>query len=163
MARGMAYLHGLNPPLIHRDLKSPNIMVDSHWVSKIGDFGLSRIKDETKTMTKCGSPLWVAPEVLHGERFSEGCDIYSFAIIVWEIIAWSEPYPNMSSKQVMKQVALNDLRPTIPPETPAGLGHLLTMCWKRNPKERPSFTNILEQLECIDAVHSVQQYTMYNK
>jgi serine/threonine protein kinase len=124
-------------------------MVDNHWVCKIGDFGLSRIKDETKTMTKCGSPLWVAPEVLQGERFSEACDIYSFAIIVWEVIAWNEPFPTLSSKQVMRQGALQHLRPTIPIDCPGALAALVSMCWKREPSERPTFTNILELLEAI--------------
>lgn len=64
MARGMAYLHGRRPPVLHRDLKSPNVLVDEQWRCKVGDFGLSRVRDAGKTMTKVGSPLWVAPEVL---------------------------------------------------------------------------------------------------
>ncbi|OQR83960.1 protein kinase [Achlya hypogyna] len=157
MARGMAYLHSLSPPLIHRDLKSPNIMVDSHWVAKIGDFGLSRIKDETKTMTKCGSPLWVAPEILQGHRFAEGCDIYSFGIIVWEVASWSEPYPDLSSKEVMKNVAMNGLRPTLPDNCPADLGILLTQCWRNAPEERPPFTTILDRLLTIQSVLSTSK------
>ena len=113
-------------------------MVDNHWISKIGDFGLSRLKDENKTMTKCGSPLWVAPEVLQGHRFAEGCDIYSFAIIVWEAMTWSEPYPDMSSKRVMKEVAFHGLRPPIPPQCPEALRALILQCWKANPVRRDS-------------------------
>ncbi|KDO28392.1 TKL/DRK protein kinase [Saprolegnia parasitica CBS 223.65] len=154
MARGMAYLHSLSPPLIHRDMKSPNIMVDSHWVAKIGDFGLSRIKDETKTMTKCGSPLWVAPEILQGHRFAEGCDIFSFGIIVWEVVSWSEPYPDMSSKDVMRNVAMNGLRPAIPESCPPDLGLLLGQCWRNEPDDRPSFAVILDRLTSMQRVLS---------
>ncbi|KAF0684213.1 Aste57867_23799 [Aphanomyces stellatus] len=150
MARGMTYLHALQPPLIHRDMKSPNVMVDAHWVCKIGDFGLSRIKDESKTVTTCGSPLWVAPEVLLGKKFAEGCDIYSFAIIVWEMATWSEPYPGMKSKEVMMQVATKGLRPTLPDVCPPDLKAILLDCWKPFPTDRPAFSTILERLTHIE-------------
>jgi len=101
MCKGMCALHHSDPPLLHRDLKSPNIFVDQHWVAKIGDFGLAKMKSEGKTMTAgVGSPLWIAPEVLKGERFGEGCDIYSFAIILWEMAAWCEPYEGLNSVEV---------------------------------------------------------------
>ena len=101
MCKGMCALHHCDPPLLHRDLKSPNIFVDQHWVAKIGDFGLAKMKSEGKTMTAgVGSPLWIAPEVLKGERFGEGCDIYSFAIILWEMAAWCEPYEGLNSVEV---------------------------------------------------------------
>jgi serine/threonine protein kinase len=108
-AVGMDYLHSLRPPLIHRDLSSYNILVDKVSVSshlllrfrhtdlsllsfslqnlrvKIGDFGLSRIKAQNATMTRCGTVAWTAPEVLEGKDYSEKSDVYSFGIILWEL------------------------------------------------------------------------------
>jgi serine/threonine protein kinase len=87
-----------------RDLKSQNILLDDRMRTKIADFGLSKFREVGKTMSICGSPLWVAPEVLRGEKYSTPCDVYSFSIIVWEVLAWSEPYPNMGSTEVMKGI-----------------------------------------------------------
>lgn len=101
-------------------------------------------------MTKCGSPLWVAPEILQNLRFTEKCDVYSFAVIVWEAMAWSEPYPNMSSKQVMKEVAMRGLRPPVPKDCPAAFRALLGRCWTEQPQDRPSFPDILDQMEQIE-------------
>ncbi|KAF0715131.1 Aste57867_3547 [Aphanomyces stellatus] len=102
MARGLAYLHNHNPIVIHRDLKSQNILLDENMRTKIADFGLSKFREVGKTMSICGSPLWVAPEVLRGEKYSTPCDVFSFSVIVWEVLAWSEPYPSMGSSEVMK-------------------------------------------------------------
>lgn len=79
-SRGMAYLHSMNPPIIHRDLKSMNILVSSTWVTKVSDFGLSREKSMDETMSVTGTPLWLPPEMIRGERYTEKADVYSFGI-----------------------------------------------------------------------------------
>ncbi|KAB2014843.1 hypothetical protein ES319_D09G255500v1 [Gossypium barbadense] len=73
VARGMNYLHHCNPPIIHRDLKSSNLLVDKNWIVKVGDFGLSRLKHKTYLTTKTGkgTPQWMAPEVLRNEPSDE--------------------------------------------------------------------------------------------
>ena len=71
-------------------------------------------------------------------------------MIVWEAMAWSEPYPNMSSKRVMKEVATRGLRPPIPRECPAAFRALLAQCWKELPTDRPTFPDILDQLDQIE-------------
>lgn len=79
-ARGMAYLHSMNPPIIHRDLKSMNILVSSTFSCKVSDFGLSREKADDETMSITGTPLWLPPEMIRGERYTEAADVYSFGI-----------------------------------------------------------------------------------
>lgn len=115
--------------------------------TKIGDFGLSKFREVGKTMSICGSPLWVAPEVLRGEKYGCACDVYSFGIIVWEALAWSEPYPSMGSSEVMNGVACGLLRPTLPIETPEQLGKLLKLCWSTKPEARPSFDELVPLIQ----------------
>ncbi|KAH1116554.1 hypothetical protein GLYMA_17G033700v4 [Glycine max] len=103
IARGVNYLHHCNPPIIHRDLKSSNLLVDKNWTVKVGDFGLSRLKHETYLTTKTGrgTPQWMAPEVLRNEPSDEKSDVYSFGVILWEIATEKIPWDNLNSMQVL--------------------------------------------------------------
>ncbi|RLN83504.1 hypothetical protein BBO99_00002077 [Phytophthora kernoviae] len=149
MAKGLAYLHNHNPIVIHRDLKSQNILLDDRMRTKIGDFGLSKFRDVGKTMSICGSPLWVAPEVLRGEKYGTPCDVYSFSIIVWEALAWGEPYPDLGSSDIMNGVAGGNLRPTVPDGTPTALARLLEECWTKKQDQRPTFNELVPRLEAM--------------
>ncbi|KAE9027103.1 hypothetical protein PF011_g2202 [Phytophthora fragariae] len=149
MAKGLAYLHNHNPIVIHRDLKSQNILLDDRMRTKIGDFGLSKFRDVGKTMSICGSPLWVAPEVLRGEKYGTPCDVYSFSIIVWEALAWGEPYPDLGSSDIMNGVAGGNLRPTVPDGTPTPLARLLEECWTKKQDQRPTFNELVPRLEAM--------------
>ncbi|CAI0466968.1 unnamed protein product [Linum tenue] len=102
-ARGMNYLHHFNPPIVHRDLKSSNLLVDKNWTVKVGDFGLSRLKHKTFLTTKSGkgTPQWMAPEVLRNEASDEKSDIYSFGVILWELATEKIPWDNLNSMQVL--------------------------------------------------------------
>ena len=94
--RGMNYLHQQQPPIIHRDLKSHNLLVDRHWQVKVCDFGLSRITAQNnQTMTACGTPSWTAPEVLRNERYTTKADVYGFGVVVWELFARADPFPGL--------------------------------------------------------------------
>ena len=90
-ARGMLYLHTLKPPVLHRDLKSPNLLVDANFRIKIADFGLSRFRVEY-TMTFCGSPKWTAPEVLNGLSYDTAADVWSYGVVLWELLTREVPY-----------------------------------------------------------------------
>ncbi|ETL82998.1 TKL/DRK protein kinase [Phytophthora nicotianae CJ01A1] len=149
MAKGLAYLHNHNPIVIHRDLKSQNILLDDRMRTKIADFGLSKFRDVGKTMSICGSPLWVAPEVLRGEKYGTPCDVYSFSIIVWEALAWGEPYPDLGSSDIMNGVAGGNLRPTVPDGTPTALARLLEECWTKKQDQRPTFNELVPRLEAM--------------
>ena len=76
IAKGMMYLHSRNPPIVHRDIKSLNILVAKDWKCTITDFGLTKMKDKAMLSTRCGSPAWSAPEVLRGEQYDEKADVY---------------------------------------------------------------------------------------
>ncbi|XP_045827595.1 dual specificity protein kinase shkB-like isoform X2 [Trifolium pratense] len=101
IARGVNYLHHYNPPIIHRDLKSSNLLVDKNWTVKVGDFGLSRLKHETYLTTKTGrgTPQWMAPEVLRNEPSDEKSDVYSFGVILWELATEKIPWDNLNAMQ----------------------------------------------------------------
>ncbi len=93
IARGMNYLHLFKPPIMHRDLKSLNILIDDSFTAKIADFGWTRVK--AKEMTeKIGTWQWMAPEVIDTRIYTEKADVYSYGIILWEIASRSPPYPS---------------------------------------------------------------------
>lgn len=98
-AKGMAYLHGLSPPILHRDLKTLNLLVDAYNTVKVADFGIARVRS-VDTMTYCGTPKWTAPEVLRMNSYSEKADVFSFGIVLWEILMREEPYANIPGMQV---------------------------------------------------------------
>ena len=87
VARGMHYLHSHKPPILHRDLKSLNILVTRDWRGKIADFGMTRFQDPDAAivMTQCGSPYWMAPEMIQNLTYDEKSDVYSFGVCLWEI------------------------------------------------------------------------------
>lgn len=95
-ARGMYYLHTSKPPVLHRDLKTANLLVDQNWVVKVADFGLSRVLDTQKEMTVCGTAETCAPEVLSRNSYTEKADVYSFAIVLWEMLTREKLYPGMN-------------------------------------------------------------------
>lgn len=99
ISKGMAYLHSNKPAIVHRDLKSPNLLVDENFTVKICDFGLARIKENTfvQTINGCaGTPNWMAPEVLRNEKFTEKADVFSMGVILWEVSHTCSPQSSVS-------------------------------------------------------------------
>lgn len=147
-ARGMAYLHSGKPPVLHRDLKSANLLLDESYTTKVCDFGLSRLKAQTRSMTgNCGTVQWMAPEVLANRSYDEKADVYSFGIIVWELLTRECPYEGMTAIQCALAVLNRDKRPEIPKWCPPGLHALIKACTKKEPDERPCFERIIEMLD----------------
>eukprot|EP01132_Coremiostelium_polycephalum_P004784 gene4784-5967_t len=151
-AKGIVYLHNSNPVILHRDLKSHNLLVEENWKVKVADFGLSRIEQQAATMTACGTPCWTAPEVLRNQRYTDKADVYSFGIVLWECATRSDPYAGMPPFQVIFAVGREGLRPPIPMTCPPDFVKIITDCWSENPSSRPSMEDVLKRLELVDTI-----------
>ncbi|KAG0533226.1 hypothetical protein BDA96_04G174700 [Sorghum bicolor] len=149
VAKGMNYLHKRNPPIVHRDLKSPNLLVDKKYTVKVCDFGLSRLKANTflSSKTAAGTPEWMAPEVLRDEPSNEKSDVYSFGVILWEIMTLQQPWSNLNPAQVVAAVGFKGRRLDIPSSVDPKVAAVIESCWAREPWRRPSFASIMESLK----------------
>ncbi|KAL6651351.1 hypothetical protein ACP70R_010276 [Stipagrostis hirtigluma subsp. patula] len=149
VAKGINYLHCLNPPIVHWDLKTPNMLVDKNWSVKVGDFGLSRFKANTFISSKsvAGTPEWMAPEFLRGEPSNEKCDVYSFGVILWELLTLQQPWSGLGPAQVVGAVAFQNRRLPIPKDANPELAALVESCWDDDPRQRPSFSSIVDTLK----------------
>lgn len=148
VARGMNYLHHCSPPIVHRDLKSSNLLVDKNWNVKVADFGLSRIKHATFLTAKSGkgTPQWMAPEVLQSEPSDEKADVYSFGVILWELATGKIPWEGLNSMQVVGAVGFMHQRLQIPDDLDPEWRSLIEDCFHSNPRLRPTFQDLMEQL-----------------
>ncbi|KAK9143500.1 hypothetical protein Syun_012900 [Stephania yunnanensis] len=133
VARGMNYLHCRNPPIVHRDLKSTNLLVDRNWNVKVGDFGLSKWKNATflTARSSIGSPQWMAPEVLRNEPSNEKSDVFSFGVILWELMTESIPWNDLNSLRVVGIVGFMDSRLDLPESLDPQLSSIINDCWQR--------------------------------
>jgi len=147
VASGMMYLHGLEPPVLHRDLKSPNILISGSRLA-IADFGLARYQQTDAKMTaETGSYRWMAPEVIRHEQYDCGCDVYSYAILGWELLTYCVPFDDMTPVQAAFAVAKDGKRPPLPSDTPETVQRLLNACWAQDARRRPSFAHVYTALE----------------
>ncbi|KAM7280782.1 hypothetical protein ACFE04_007916 [Oxalis oulophora] len=158
IARGVNYLHHCNPPIIHRDLKSSNLLVDKNWTVKVGDFGLSRLKHETYLTTKTGkgTPQWMAPEVLRNEPSDEKSDVYSFGVILWELATEKIPWDNLNTMQVIGAVGFMNQRLDIPKDVDPQWASIIESCWQSDPQTRPTFQELLEKLRELQRKCAIQ-------
>ncbi|XP_014501300.1 uncharacterized protein LOC106762102 [Vigna radiata var. radiata] len=155
-AFGMEYLHSKN--IVHFDLKCDNLLVNlkdpMRPICKVGDFGLSKIKRNTLVSGGVRGTLpWMAPELLNGSsnKVSEKVDVFSFGIVLWEILTGEEPYANMHYGAIIGGIVNNTLRPTIPNHCDSEWRTLMEQCWAPNPAARPSFTEIARRLRIMSA------------
>ena len=150
---GLYYLHHCDPIVLHLDLKSGNVLLDEHGTAKVTDFGLSVLKQETAVVTSSqGSPQWTAPELLRGAPPDERADVYSFGVLLYEIVSGRIPYDNLDSNQVVMGVICQMLpRPALELEEeepwPQGVMELMRWCWSEAPADRPTFDQVLDALE----------------
>ncbi|PIN02509.1 Tyrosine kinase [Handroanthus impetiginosus] len=151
VAKGMNYLHTSHPIIVHRDLKSPNLLVDKNWVVKVCDFGMSRLQHHTFLSSKsaAGTAEWMAPELLRNEPSNEKSDVYSFGVILWELATLKVPWTEMNSMQVVGAVGFQGRHLDIPPMVDPLAAGIISDCWNRNPQARPSFAQIISRLKCL--------------
>ena len=177
VVRGMLYLHSRSPPVLHRDLNTKNLLLDDHWMTKLSDFGLSRVKDELDKMTgNVGFLANIAPEVFKGEKYSEKADVFSFGMILYELFTGREPQEGMDILKYANEVAHSGFRPPFPGESRAAQvavaknsgasdssnrppfntlvihpewKQLIQDCWDQNPEKRPSFAQILTRINTM--------------
>jgi serine/threonine protein kinase len=167
ISEGMHYLHMLSPRVIHRDLKSTNVLLANTIVSendeplaKVADFGLARTCQVKNThMTQCvGTWRWMAPEVLSSQSYSEKVDIFSFAMVMYEVLTLRLPYQDKwreASVQLDPRICLAILEGLRPKwkKTSGGEGcpqfliNLMNRCWDQAPSSRPAFVDILQELQ----------------
>nr|POE70211.1 serine/threonine-protein kinase ctr1 [Quercus suber] len=156
VAFGMEYLHGKN--IVHFDLKSDNLLVnlrDSHRpICKVGDLGLSKVKCQTLISGGVRGTLpWMAPELLNGSSslVSEKVDVFSFGIVLWELLTGEEPYADLHYGAIIGGIVSNTLRPLVPESCDPDWRSLMEKCWSAEPSERPSFTEIANELRSMAA------------
>ncbi|OWZ02287.1 TKL protein kinase [Phytophthora megakarya] len=154
----LAYLHALTPKVLHRDVKSRNVLLSSSLDAKLCDFGISRRKcngtdDETNlTATAAvGTLSWTAPELLLGEEYTEKVDIYSLGVLLSELDTCTLPFHDPASQserlvqhplRLMRRIIDDGLRPQLSPDCPLPITHLIAACVSRNPKLRPSAEDV---------------------
>lgn len=141
VASGMAYIH--EQGMVHRDLKSTNIMVDSGYNIKIGDFGLTLPQNAQEPAGIAGTYQYMAPEVLRGEPHSVKSDVFAFGQILCETIAGSPPFFGVDPREVGELVVNQDARPQIPQHCQRAYASLIQSCWAAVPAIRPSFTEVV--------------------
>lgn len=143
-SKGVEYLHGMKPKaLIHRDLKPPNLLlIMGGTVLKICDFGTA-CDIQTHMTNNKGSAAWMAPEVFEGNMYSEKCDVFSFGIILWEVITRRKPFDEIGGPAFRIMWAVhNGTRPPLISNLPKPLELLMVRCWSGNPAERPSMIEV---------------------
>eukprot|EP01116_Phalansterium_solitarium_P019162 TRINITY_DN5270_c0_g2_i1.p1 TRINITY_DN5270_c0_g2~~TRINITY_DN5270_c0_g2_i1.p1 ORF type:complete len:650 (+),score=204.34 TRINITY_DN5270_c0_g2_i1:113-2062(+) len=150
--RGIAA--GLQPlaqhSLVHRDLAARNILLDETMEPKIADFGMSRVvRSEDKvgqTQTNMGPIRWMAPESIRNLVYSEASDVWSYGVLVWEIVTRKAPHAEMSLLELAVKIRDKGVTPGIPHDCPPYIQQLLSKCWQFEPENRPSFAEICDYL-----------------
>lgn len=156
MAKGMHFLHSLRPPIIHNDLKSPNVLLASldpaaPVVAKISDFGLSMRMSKMYTRL-VDNPVWVAPEIMRGSTYDTKADVYAYGVMLWEMIERRGFFEEVVFNSELERKVMAGERPTIENDTLPEYEKLIRACWDNDPLRRPPFENVVALLEqLIDA------------
>ncbi|KAL0356061.1 UNVERIFIED_CONTAM: Serine/threonine/tyrosine-protein kinase HT1 [Sesamum radiatum] len=146
IARGMQYLHAQG--ILHRDLKSENLLLDEDMCVKVADFGISCLESQcgsAKGFT--GTYRWMAPEMIKEKHHTKKVDVYSFGIVLWELLTALTPFDDMTPEQAAFAVCQKNARPPLPTSCPAAFRNLIHRCWSSNPVKRPQFDEIVIILE----------------
>ncbi|KAE9453746.1 hypothetical protein C3L33_14350, partial [Rhododendron williamsianum] len=146
IAHGMLYLHSQG--ILHRDLKSENLLLGEDMCVKVADFGISCLESQcgsAKGFT--GTYRWMAPEMIKEKHHTRKVDVYSFGIVLWELLTALTPFDNMTPEQAAFAVCQKNARPPLPSTCPVAFRRLINRCWSSNPNRRPHFEEIVDILE----------------
>ncbi|CAI5713420.1 unnamed protein product [Peronospora destructor] len=158
IADALVYLHTLNPKLIHRDLKSRNVLIDAQSGAKLSDFGISRNRSFDETMTAgVGTARWIAPEVILGGHYTEFADIYSFGVVLSELDTCKAPFHDatntnggkMQDVTILQLVSAGKLQPSLSESCPSSIVKLARACLSFDHAQRPSAIHISYELRKI--------------
>ncbi|PUZ59837.1 hypothetical protein GQ55_4G075300 [Panicum hallii var. hallii] len=154
ISRGMEYLHAQG--VIHRDLKSQNLLLNDEMRVKVADFGTSCLESKCQaTKGNKGTYRWMAPEMTKEKPYTRKVDVYSFGIVLWELTTCLLPFQGMTPVQAAYAASEKNLRPPLSTSCPPVLNNLIKKCWSANPARRPEFSYIVSVLEKYD--HCVKE------
>lgn len=157
IANGMNYLH--NRGIIHRDIKPANVLLDGDFASglfqvKVTDFGVateSSVERSNERTAETGTYRWMAPEVIRHESYSNLADVYSFAVLMWQLLTREDPFSPKSQIDAAMCVARDCVRPPFPTGTPVAIQELIEACWSDDPAQRLPFDQISTRLKDIES------------
>ena len=148
IASGMAYLHSRD--VLHRDLKSANVLLGVHatgFCPKLVDFGTAteggtnrpRRPNRGNLTAETGTYRWMAPEVINHEHYSRPADVFSFAMVFYELLTHQVPFAHLTPVRAASAIAIERTRPALPEGTPQAVAQLMGHCWDGEPSRRPTF------------------------
>ncbi|KAG6586954.1 TKL/DRK protein kinase, variant [Phytophthora cinnamomi] len=159
VAHALTYLHSCAPPVIHRDLKSSNILLNEAMDAKVTDFGISRERIDATMTAGVGTSLWMAPEVMLGERYDDKADMFSFGVVLSELDLHALPYSHakhnthsgqrLTDAAILQMVAAGKLRVQFSQAAPESMVKLGLACVSTDPKQRPTAAEALYRLQTI--------------
>ncbi|KAG6958133.1 hypothetical protein JG687_00009581 [Phytophthora cactorum] len=154
VAHALTYLHSLDPPVIHRDLKSRNILLNEMHEAKLTDFGVSRERLDRTMTAGVGTSLWMAPEVMIGEKYDDKADIFSFGVVLSELDTHTLPYAQARQEQMtdatlLQRVAMGTVTVEFSEAGPKSIADLGYACVSVDPTMRPSAAEALFKLQVI--------------
>ncbi|RLN52531.1 hypothetical protein BBJ29_005463 [Phytophthora kernoviae] len=161
VCHALTYLHSLSPPVIHRDLKSRNILLNHALEAKLTDFGISRERHDSTMTAGVGTSLWMAPEVMLGEKYDDKADMFSFGVVLSELDTHALPYAQSTERNrdsnerrlpdaiILQQVALGRLHVGFSDASPASIVELGTACVSVDPTLRPTAAEALYKLQVV--------------
>jgi serine/threonine protein kinase len=146
VAYGMSRLHKAN--VIHRDLKSLNVLLDGRYLPFIADYGIARVVDDAHNlMTRdCGSSSWMAPEQMMSSTYDNKVDVYSYGCVLYEMLCHCLPWEGKSSGQIAASVTSGQRPPLPKAAAEEPVAKLIKKCWEQQPKHRPTFTELFKDM-----------------
>lgn len=163
IAHALTYLHSLQPVVVHRDLKSKNIVLNEDYDAKLTDFGVSREREDMTMTAGVGTSLWMAPEVMMGKRYDEKADVFSFGVVLSEMSTHEMPYADASDAEqpgrklpnsaILQMIAMGQLSVKFIPGVDEELVALGQECVRLDSTKRPSSGEVLHRVHQIWRKH----------